>query len=192
MKTWEKQKTNHLYLNGLNFWSCFTPCSWFWRSWAAATLWMLGKYQMGWLRMSLSSSGISEESTTSSPQGCEKPGKSGQEVVWLSLPTCSGSVNSAVVASTRSGDPPPTSSWLPRKVGLVLKSLRMESRSDAKLFNICNLTKIKMSTAMKLNVFFSRSRSLCESSFYPCNSQHPPEITMMLMTFGRNKSDIDF
>jgi hypothetical protein len=68
----------------------------------------------------------------------------------------------------------------------------MESRSDAKLFNICNLTKIKMSTAMKLNVFFSRSRSLCESSFYPCNSQHPPEITMMLMTFGRNKSDIDF
>jgi hypothetical protein len=39
----------------------------------------------------------------------------------------------------------------------------MESRSDAKLFNICNLTKIKMSTAMKLNVFFFSGQGRCVS-----------------------------
>lgn len=131
----EIQKTTVLEYNNI----VITPCSWFCNNWAAATLCMLGKYQIGWLRMSRSSSGISDESTTSSPQvGCccccvKVVAKSGQEVAccWLS-------------AEPARSDP--TSSWLPRSVGLVLKSLRMESRSDAKLFNICNRVKAKRKT----------------------------------------------
>lgn len=100
--------------------------------------WMPGKYQTGWLRMRRSRRPRSlPAASTTSAVGA----RSGHDAVDRA--TDGGRAG-------RGGLSNGTSSWLPRSVGLVLRSLRIESRSDAKLFSIL----FNQKYPIKLNSFF--------------------------------------
>ena len=105
-----------------------TPCSWCWRSWAAANRCVFGRYQIGWLRMSRSSSEIvsarPSASVSSTPAGDVDSGGGGG---------AGGGGVGGGGGGTRSGQ----DEWRDAGVGLTLRSFRIESRSEAKLFNIC-------------------------------------------------------